>query len=196
LTADRGNEGAFGNSRVAAAHSTVARLGLVDALYIYSFPPIESPDTRILILGSMPGRASLNAGQYYAHPQNAFWRLMSDLMGSSRDLPYESRIEMLRSRGIALWDVLKRCVRESSLDSDIAELSITPNDFELFYRDHPRIAHVFFNGAKAEDCYRKHVQPSLPVSRALHYLRLPSTSPANASMSYNQKLKAWKAIVK
>jgi double-stranded uracil-DNA glycosylase len=168
----------------------------VDAPYIYSFPPIESPDTRILILGSMPGKASLNAGQYYAHPQNAFWRLISDLMGSSRDLPYESRIEMLRSRGIALWDVLERCVRESSLDSDIAELSITPNDFELFYRDHPRIAHVFFNGAKAEGCYRKYVEPSLPVSRALHYLRLPSTSPANASMSYNQKLKAWKAIVK
>jgi hypoxanthine-DNA glycosylase len=150
----------------------------------------------ILILGSMPGSASLKAQQYYAHPRNLFWRILGDLIGAGLDVPYEARLAILRQRGIALWDVLNSCFREGSLDSDIEEASIVVNDFRTFYRAHSKIEHVFFNGAKAEMVYRKHVLPLLgKASERLAYWRLPSTSPAHAALSYEQKLTAWRVIV-
>lgn len=161
---------------------------------IYSFPPIESSSASVLILGSMPGKESLRAGQYYAHRRNAFWPIMGELVGAAPTLPYEARASILKAAGIALWDVLASCTRNSSMDSDIDEDSICPNDFESFFPAHPDITHVFFNGAMAEKCFRKYVQP-LPESRSLHYLRLPSTSSANASIPYDQKLAAWKIIL-
>ena len=162
---------------------------------IHCFAPIEDSRSTVLVLGSMPGRASLQAGQYYAHPRNSFWRVMGDLVGAGMALPYESRVYRLKSRRIALWDVLKSCTRKSSLDSDIDESSITPNDFISFYRAHPGITRVFFNGAKAEACYRKYVLASLSDKfKSLPCQRLPSTSPANASLSYKQKLKAWRIV--
>ena len=161
---------------------------------IQSFPPIENPKATILILGSMPGKESLRAGQYYAHPRNAFWPIMGELVGAVPALPYEARIEKLKSAGIALWDVLASCTRHSSMDADIETDSICTNDFTAFFHKHPHITRVFFNGGMAEQCFRKHVQPLLEY-RPLHYQRLPSTSPANASMSYVQKLKVWKAIL-
>ena len=171
-------------------------LGFVEMLHIHCFAPIEDSRSTVLILGSMPGKASLQAGQYYAHPRNAFWRVMGDLVGAGVALPYESRVRRLKSCRIALWDVLKSCTRKGSLDSDIDESSITPNDFISFYQAHPRIAHIFFNGAKAEACYRKHVLTSLSDKfKSLPCQRLPSTSPANASLSYKQKLKAWRIVV-
>jgi hypoxanthine-DNA glycosylase len=142
----------------------------------------------------MPGKESLRAGQYYAHRRNAFWPIMGDLIGAVPPLPYESRIQILKSAGIALWDVLASCTRGSSLDSDIDEASTSPNDFGSFFLTHPGITHVFFNGTVAEKYFRKHVQRSLEP-RSLLYRRLPSTSPANASVPYNQKLKAWEAII-
>lgn len=160
---------------------------------VQSFRPIANPDARILILGSMPGRASLAAGQYYAHPQNLFWRILEDVTGAGAALPYAARARALKSRGIALWDVLESCVREGSLDSAIDDASISANDFDAFYRAHPRIARVFFNGAKAESCYHKHVLHRLVHEpTAIAYLRLPSTSPANASMSVAHKQSVWK----
>jgi hypoxanthine-DNA glycosylase len=159
---------------------------------IQSFPPIEDAAARVLILGSMPGKESLRAGQYYAHGRNAFWAIMGNLLGAGPDLPYASRIRMLKSRGIAVWDVLASCTRASSLDSDIDQGSIVTNDFESFFSTHPDITAVFFNGAMAEKYFHRCVQ-SLP--RALDYKRLPSTSPANAAMSYEQKLRAWAVIV-
>jgi len=162
--------------------------------HILSFPPVENPTATILILGSMPGRESLRAGQYYAHPRNAFWSIMGELFGAAPALAYEARIEKLRSAGIALWDVLASCTRHTSMDADIEADSICPNDFNSFFLCHPHIARVYFNGAMAEHCYRRHVQPLLEHG-PLCYRRLPSTSPAYASMRYEQKLAAWKAIL-
>lgn len=160
--------------------------------HIHSFAPIEDSTASVLILGSMPGKESLRAGQYYAHSRNAFWPIMGDLVGAKPALPYEARAQLLKANGIALWDVLASCTRHSSADSDID--AAFPNDFETFFLSHPGITHVFFNGAIAEIYFHKLVQ-KLPESCRLQYQRLPSTSPANASMSYNQKLDAWKAIM-
>ena len=161
---------------------------------IQCFPPIENPGATILILGSMPGRESLRAGQYYAHPRNAFWAIIGELYGAAPALSYEARIQLLRTAGIALWDVLASCTRHTSMDADIEADSIRPNDFTSFFLDHPHITRVFFNGAMAEHCFRKHVQPLLE-HRPLHCQRLPSTSPAYASMRYEDKLRAWKTIL-
>ncbi len=158
------------------------------------FAPIEDAAAIVLILGSMPGKASLTAGEYYAHPRNIFWPIMGELVGAHPGLAYEGRLRMLKSSGIALWDVLHSCIRKSSLDSDIEEVSVIPNDFEFFFLRHPNITHVFFNGAKAEQCFLRYVQPSL-TPHSLQYQRLPSTSPANAGTSYGKKLDAWQAVI-
>ena len=165
-------------------------------LRVRSFPPIENAGASVLILGSMPGGASLAANQYYAHPQNLFWPLMGELLGAGPGLTYAARTRLLRSNGIALWDVLESCVREGSLDSAIEEATIVVNDFAAFYRKHPRIGRVFFNGAKAQAAYRRYVVASVAeVGRAREYVRLPSTSPAHAAMSLERKLEAWKAVL-
>lgn len=161
---------------------------------VYCFAPIENPDARMLILGSMPGKESLRLGQYYAHQRNAFWSIIGEITGSIPSLSYQRRTELLKSAGIALWDVLASCKRQSSMDADIDENSIHPNDFESFFLTHRHITRVFFNGAMAEKCYRKHVLPRLE-SLPLNYQRLPSTSPANASMPYEQKLNVWRTAL-
>jgi TDG/mug DNA glycosylase family protein len=163
---------------------------------IHGFAPIENPSARILILGSMPGEASLRAGQYYAHRQNLFWRILWEIFGddrdeSRRDAPYADKLRMLKANGIALWDVLASCVREGSLDSDIAAGSLQPNDVAAFFATHKKIERVLFNGAKAEACFRNHVAPSLQA-HAIRYMRLPSTSPANASIPYARKIAEWR----
>lgn len=166
---------------------------------IRSFPPIADATAKVLILGSMPGKQSLRAGQYYAHRRNAFWSIIGDLVGAPPSLPYESRTRILKSSGIALWDVLASCSRHTSMDADIEAASICPNDFSSFFLRHPDITHVFFNGSKAEQCFRKHVLPlleSLPGHRPRYYQRLPSTSPAHASMSYQKKLETWMTILR
>ncbi len=165
---------------------------------IQSFPPLENPTATALILGSMPGKESLRAGQYYAHRRNAFWPIMGELLGAAPTLPYGARIQILKSAGIALWDVLASCTRHSSMDADIEADSICANDFASFFLKHPHITQVFFNGSMAEKCFHKHVQPVLePLlgNRPLRYRRLPSTSPANASMTYERKLSTWKVIL-
>ena len=143
----------------------------------------------------MPGKESLRAGQYYAHPRNAFWPIMGELIGAAATLPYKTRTQILKSAGIALWDVLASCTRHSSMDADIEADSICANDFASFFLKHPHITQVFFNGAMAEKCFRKYVLPSLE-NKSQYYHRLPSTSPANAAMRYEQKLKAWEVILK
>jgi TDG/mug DNA glycosylase family protein len=162
---------------------------------IHSFAPVEDADASVLILGSMPGKASLAAGQYYAHHRNMFWTIMGELVGAHPGLPYQERLEILRSSGIALWDVLHSCVRKSSLDSHIEVTSEVPNDFNAFLLQHPAITHVLFNGAKAEQSFRKHVMPTLK-SATLQYQRLPSTSPANAGVSNQRKLLAWQSVIR
>jgi len=164
---------------------------------VRSFPPIADARARVLILGSMPGEASLAARQYYAHAQNHFWCILGEITGAAPSLPYAARARALKSSGIALWDVLESCARQGSLDSAIDDATICANDFVSFYRAHPRIVQVFFNGAKAEACYRKHVLPLLGALAAPpSYRRLPSTSPANASMSRAQKQRVWKRALR
>lgn len=156
-----------------------------------SFPPIVSETSRVLILGSMPGDVSLKAGQYYAHPRNAFWRIMGALFEAGPQLSYEARVDRLRRAGIALWDSLHSCVRPGSLDASIT--GEEPNDFATFFSAYPRIEHVFFNGSKAETVFRRHVLPSLPMDR-LVFARLPSTSPAHAAMSFEAKVRKWTVV--
>jgi hypoxanthine-DNA glycosylase len=161
---------------------------------ITSFAPISNSSARVLILGSMPGVKSLNAGQYYAHKQNAFWKILAELTGLNPAAPYAERLEQLVGSGIALWDVLHSCEREGSLDAAIDFSTVQPNDFVTFFREHPYIQLVCFNGAVAERCYNTHVLPTvrdIPIS----YARLPSTSPAHAALSFQDKVAAWRAIL-
>lgn len=150
----------------------------------------------MLILGSMPGRASLEAGQYYAHAQNLFWCILGEITGAAPAAPYAARAHALKDCGIALWDVLASCAREGSLDSAIDDASIHANDFAAFYHAHRGITQVFFNGAKAEACYRRHVLPAIEGLGPRSHVRLPSTSPANASMPRAHKERAWKRALR
>ncbi|SDW93659.1 DNA-deoxyinosine glycosylase [Nitrosomonas communis] len=162
---------------------------------IYSFAPIADEHAEVLILGSMPGIASLAAGQYYAHKQNVFWRIMAELLSFDPAISYADKVQVLKSARIALWDVLHSCKRDGSLDAKIEIVTQIANDFENFFRGHRNITHLFFNGTKAEISFKQLVMPRMK-SNALCYSRLPSTSPANASISFEGKLKAWQAILK
>ena len=164
------------------------------AQLLFSFPPVESAAARVLVLGSMPGVASLRLQQYYGHPNNAFWKIMGAVLEFDAAGSYDERIAALVSRKLALWDVLAACVREGSLDSDIDNGSIVTNDFAAFFTAHPHITRVCFNGAKAESVYRKYVLPQLGTQRMLDYARLPSTSPAHAGMPLTAKLEAWRVV--
>lgn len=150
---------------------------------------------RVLVLGSMPGEKSLQMQQYYAHPQNAFWKIMGDLIGAGREQEYPQRIEILKESGIGVWDVLASCQRpNSSLDSAITDMQV--NDFATLFAQHPTLTHVFFNGGKAEEAYRRYMLKSLPETYVyLRYTRLPSTSPAHAGMPYIEKLNRWKQLL-
>lgn len=161
---------------------------------LQGFPPVVGTGARLLILGSMPGQASLAAQEYYAYRQNAFWRIMGDLIGAGLALPYAQRLARLKAAGIALWDVMAACERQGSLDADIVASSIRPNDFAGFFAEHPGISRVFFNGAATETSFRRLVLPGL-ANRGLHLLRLPSTSPAHAASSYADKLAAWSVVL-
>jgi TDG/mug DNA glycosylase family protein len=160
-----------------------------------SFRPIRGPRVTRLILGSMPGAASLQAAEYYAHPRNAFWMVMEALFGIARTLPYPERMHALEAAGVAVWDVLATCRRRGSLDSAIELDSIVPNDFARFLQEHPGIQRIYFNGATARRLYDRHVLPTLPVEQQqITLLTLPSTSPANAGLSLQQKIEAWRVI--
>ena len=155
------------------------------------FPPIANRNAKILVLGSMPGAASLAADEYYAHPQNAFWPIMGALVGADPALPYHARTAALKAAGIALWDVLASCERKGSLDTDIRSDSIVANDFASFFTSHRKITEVLFNGAMAETCFLRHVAPLIDGT-SIRFLRMPSTSPANASLSRSRKLEQWR----
>jgi double-stranded uracil-DNA glycosylase len=159
------------------------------------FPPIALRDAHTLVLGSLPGRKSLEMQQYYAHPQNSFWRIIVRLFGVAGVPPYEERINILHRHGIALWDVLAAAERPGSLDSSIVDASAQANDFRAFFRAHPRIRRVFFNGRKAEQLYQRVVLPTLGAAfPQLRYEALPSTSPAHAGMTFARKLARWRVI--
>ena len=159
------------------------------------FEAIGRRDARTLILGSLPGRRSLDMQQYYAHPHNAFWKLIGAIFGVDATLPYARKVKILTRHRIALWDVLAAAERPGSLDSSIVHASALANDFQEFFRAHPQIRRVFFNGRKAEEMYRRFVLPTLgPEFAAIRYECLPSTSPAHAGMTFAKKLEAWRRI--
>ena len=161
---------------------------------IASFAPIANPSAKILILGSIPGEASLAAGQYYAHPRNAFWPIMAELLGFAPDAPYAERLKGLQQADIALWDVLHSCHRRGSLDTAIEKDSVEVNDFDGFFADHPGIRLVCFNGGTAERNYRQHVLRH-GKHTTMQYVRLPSTSPAHAALSLQKKMEIWRAAL-
>ena len=164
---------------------------------VTSFPPIVSPASTVLILGSMPGEMSPRMQQYYAHPRNLLWPIIEELTGVPAQAPYPERVERLAETGIALWDSLKYCVRPGSLDASIVPETEEPNDFLSLLAAHPAIRAVCFNGKKSEQVFRKHVLPALPTTMIdrIDLIGLPSTSPANASFTYEQKLARWRAIL-
>jgi len=156
------------------------------------FTSVAGSDARILILGSMPGIESLRQNQYYAHPRNCFWDLMGEMFAAGRVLPYPDRLLKLQQHHIALWDVAYQCERSGSLDSNIRAGSIIANDFTAFFANHPGITAVFFNGRKASEIYQQKVLLNLPEPfRSLPRQTLPSTSPAYAAMSREEKLTRW-----
>lgn len=156
------------------------------------FAPVAGFDARILILGSMPGAASLEAVQYYAFPRNAFWRIMGDLFAAGPELDYQARLNKLIDHHIALWDVIDACHRPGSLDADISNDGLVTNDFIGFFEKHPQITHVYFNGQKAAGLFNKKVMPKLTGN--YEYGTLPSSSPAYAAKNYAAKLAAWSVI--
>lgn len=159
---------------------------------IRSFPPLAGADARVLIVGSMPGVASLEAGQYYAHPRNLFWRLLGDALAEPlADLPYAERCARLIARGVALWDVLAHCERAGSLDTAIVAASAEVNDFAGFLASHPEIHLVCANGALAARIFRRRALPGL-ADGGLPLVQLPSSSPAHAALSFADKREVWR----
>ncbi|MDP2206899.1 MAG: DNA-deoxyinosine glycosylase [Alphaproteobacteria bacterium] len=160
-----------------------------------SFPPVTAQNPRTLILGSMPGLKSLEAGEYYAHPQNAFWKILSHLFDMPAD-DYAARLRIITQNDLALWDVLKYCERAGSLDSAIKNDTIETNDFVAFLTQHKNIGQVFLNGGKAAQEFKRRVLPDLPsdIAARLTLTTLPSTSPAYAAMGFEEKLKAWESL--
>jgi hypoxanthine-DNA glycosylase len=149
--------------------------------------PVIAPDTRVLVLGSFPGAASLAAGQYYAHPRNQFWRLVSAITGEDlAGLPYPERLPRLLLHGIGLWDVLGACEREGSLDSSIR--NPTANDFTLLRARCPLLETVGFNGKTSGK-----FEPQFAAA-GFRTVILPSSSPAHASMSFEQKRIFWLSL--
>ncbi len=158
----------------------------------FGFPPVARVDARVLILGSLPGRMSLEMRQYYAQPRNVFWPLMGRLFDAGLEHPYEERLRRLKENRVALWDVCASAKRPGSLDHKIETSSVTPNDFASFFERHRGIELVCFNGATAQRLFTDLVAPGL--SKRIPTLRLPSTSPAHASLDFERKLAAWEAI--
>ncbi len=161
-----------------------------------SFPPSWRSDARVLILGSMPGQASLQAQRYYAHPRNAFWPIMARLCGFEADLPYEERLNALNAAGVALWDVIGRCYRPGSLDSRIEAESVEPNDLAGLVEKLPNLGLIACNGGTAHKLFCRHFGPLVGVghSDGPTLLQLPSTSPAHAAMNFEMKFEKWRAI--
>ena len=144
---------------------------------------------RVLILGSMPGKRSLAENRYYAHPRNAFWQIMGELFDAGPEHNYFERLDRLKRQHIALWDVLRQCERHGSLDSAIRPDALVINDFASFFKRHSDIHSIFFNGKKACEIYTKHYPDDTH-----RLIQLPSTSPANAAMSFSEKLECWSLL--
>ena len=153
---------------------------------IYSFAPIADFRSKVLIMGTIPGKESLRMNMYYAHPQNAFWKIIFKLHDVPFSTDYKDRREMLLENRIALWDVLKVCTRRTSLDNDIRMEE--PNDLDIFLSLHPGISKIYFNGKVASRYFKKYF-PNISLPNQA----LPSTSPAHA-IKWEHKMEVWQVI--
>lgn len=165
------------------------------ATRLLGLPPIAGEDARVLVLGSFPGNDSLQAKEYYAHPRNQFWTIIERLFGVARGDSYAQRCQRLAVRDVAVWDVIGSCRRLGSTNKGIRDAEA--NDFEEFYRQHPRIVAVFFNGADTEKQYRRLVALSPPAalqSGVAAGFILPSTSPSNTHLSLDGKTEKWRML--
>jgi hypoxanthine-DNA glycosylase len=161
----------------------------VNTLHKVSFPPISNSEARILVLGTMPGEKSLALNQYYGHGGNQFWKIMFECFNIPYSEDYNEKKQLLLDNRIALWDVLQFCEREGSSDNNIkAEI---PNDFDSFFKDHPKIKTVLFNGNNAKEYYEKHIG----LDESKQSWVLPSTSPMNTWMTREEKMVEWKTLI-
>jgi len=155
-----------------------------------SFAPLAADDIEILILGSMPGDASLAKGEYYAHPRNRFWKIMATITNEPLPITYEDKKALLKRHQMGLWDVAETANRKGSLDADIFDE--VPNDIDNFVRKHKCLKIICFNGKKAMNLYLKFFTKNPDLT----YFSLPSTSPANAGISFEEICKQWeKALI-
>lgn len=164
---------------------------------VESFPPQIGTRCRVLVLGTVPSLRSLELRQSYGHAQNLFWPFMGELFDAGPQLPYAQRIARLHARGIGIWDVLERCERRGSLDSDIVAASEVPNDIPGLLARRPEIAAIALNGGKALQVFERRIAPNMDAGRvrALRILAMPSTSPANASIPRATKLMRWRELL-
>ncbi len=161
---------------------------------LHSFEPLIGQQPKVLILGSMPGVKSLQDQQYYAHPRNAFWPIMAELFSIQWSDSYARRVDQLRQLPVILWDVLQSCHREGSLDSNIRQDQLQANAIPQLLLDYPTVALIAFNGATSEKMFKQHVMNQISHPERYTLLRLPSSSPAHAGKSLQQKLVEWSAI--
>lgn len=156
---------------------------------IHSFDPVINPQSKILILGTMPGKESLKKQQYYGNGRNQFWRILYTLFGVDLVFDYKNRKKFLLERRIALWDVIANCTRMGSLDSDIKFEKV--NDFTSIFSKYKNLEKVFFNGKKAQDIYERKIDIYIP---GIVYEILPSTSPAY-TIGFTKKIESWQKIL-
>lgn len=161
------------------------------SLVLHGLPPLLAANTRLVVLGSFPGVASLRAQQYYGHPQNQFWKIMATLLSPNAAevlaMPYAERAQWLLNQGVGLWDVYAACEREGSLDANIQNAQ--PNDLQSLLTRCPAVVAIAHNGGESF----KHVKLTRALGLPVH--RLPSTSPAHASMTFSQKLEVWRTAL-
>ena len=156
---------------------------------LVGLPPVIGPQTRLLVLGSFPGVASLRTQRYYGHPQNHFWTILGALWGVDlKAQPYEARVEALLAHGLGVWDVYGACEREGSLDADIRHAEL--NDFAGLQRQCPLLEGIAHNGGESYRHSKHTALLGVPV------YKLPSTSPANAGWSFERKLAAWAEVLR
>lgn len=155
------------------------------------FKPVLDKQCRLLILGSLPGKASIGKQEYYGHPRNAFWPILESLLGIDASLAYPKRLALLKQNYIGLWDVYATAKRKGSLDSAIKNHEAQVNDFSLLFSRCPNIKAIAFNGGLA---YKQFLKLNIPFEQKA-LLAMPSTSPAYAAMSFAEKLNRWREIL-
>lgn len=155
--------------------------------------PIVDSSTRVLIVGSMPGKQSLEKQQYYGNPRNHFWPIIGELLEIEIPHDYSGRIAILKNHAIGLWDTIEACERIGSLDAAIRNEK--PNDFQTLFENYPNIQLVLFNGAKAFEVFKKHIGLELLAGRA--YKKMPSTSPIPGKniKSFAEKVEDWRIML-